>query len=80
MTHILNLVVPLTTLGPKETVEMNFNSILHRIYPNWVLLMLNQYIRSLFYALVYTEVLEPCVNFLLEAHHKSQESWVAGTN
>lgn len=53
---------------------------LHRIYPNWVLLMLSQYIRSLLHALVYTEVLEPCVNFLLEAHHKSQESRVAGTN
>lgn len=59
---------------------MNFNSILHRIYPNWVLLMLNQYFRLLFYALVYTEALEPRVNSLLEAHHKLQESWVASTN
>lgn len=59
---------------------MNFNSILHRIYPNWVLLMLNQYFRLLIYALVYTEALEPRVNSLLEAHHKLQESWVASTN
>lgn len=53
---------------------MNFNSVLYPVYPNCVFLMLNQYIRLLFYVLVYTEVLKLHVNFLLKAHHKLQES------
>lgn len=43
-------------IGQEKIVGMNFNSILHPVYPNWVLLMLNQCIRLLVYVLVYTEV------------------------